>query len=224
MALVKITRDVRLQRYFPDVLAPAKEFKALAEAENPEFKLLWDAAWKWMANTFVYDTDEQGLERWEQMLHLTPEPDASIDDRRAEILRCINSDRPYTERKFQDLLDGYYGEGNVLSEPEINAYVLWLNISAAKVFDANKIRAYARSVVPANLDIKIKNEKDASGSLYVGGCVRTASVIHIEGYTGFTAPEIKADAYTAGFVGIAKKITHIGGLNNGELSENHDDL
>lgn len=211
MALVKITRDVRLQRYFPDVLAPAKEFKALAEAENPEFKLLWDAAWKWMANTFVYDTDEQGLERWEQMLHLTPEPDASIDDRRAEILRCINSDRPYTERKFQDLLDGYYGEGNVLSEPEINAYVLWLNISAAKVFDANKIRAYARSVVPANLDIKIKNEKDASGSLHVGGCVRTASVIHIEGYTGFTAPEIEADAYTAGFVGIAKKITHIGG-------------
>lgn len=211
MALVKITRDVRLQRYFPDVLAPAKEFKALAETENPEFKLLWDAAWKWMANTFVYDTDEQGLERWEQMLHLTPEPDASIDDRRAEILRCINSDRPYTERKFQELLDGYYGEGNVLSEPEINAYVLWLNISAAKVFDANKIRAYARSVVPANLDIKIKNEKDASGSLYVGGCVRTSSVIHIEGYTGFTAPEIEAGAYTAGFVGVANKITHIGG-------------
>lgn len=211
MALVKITRDVRLQRYFPDVLAPAKEFKALAEAENPEFRMLWAVVWKWMANTFVYDTDEQGLERWEQMLHLTPEPDASIDDRRAEILRCINSDRPYTERKFQDLLDGYYGEGNVLSEPEINAYVLWLNISAAKVFDANKIRAYARSVVPANLDIKIKNEKDASGSLYVGGCVRTASVIHIEGYTGFTAPEIEAGAYTAGFVGVANKITHIGG-------------
>lgn len=211
MALVQITRDVRIQRYFPDVLAPAKEFKALAEAENPEFRMFWAATWKWMANTFVYDTDEQGLERWEQMLHLTPEPDASIDDRRAEILRCINSDRPYTERKFQDLLDGYYGEGNVLSEPEINAYVLWLNISAAKVFDANKIRAYARSVVPANLDIKIKNEKDASGSLYVGGCVRTASVIHIEGYTGFTAPEIEADAYTAGFVGIAKKITHIRG-------------
>lgn len=211
MSLIQITRDVRLQRYYPDVIAPAKEFKALAEAENPEFNLLWIYAWEWLANTFVYDTDVNGLERWEQMLRITPPDNASIDDRRAEILRCINSDRPYTERKFQDLLDGYYGEGNVISEPEIQEYVLWLDISAGKIFDANQIRTYARSIVPANLDIKVKNEKGCAGDLFTGGYARMCAVTHIEGYTGFTAPEIETDTYMAGYTGFANKITHIGG-------------
>ena len=37
------------------------------------------------------------------------------------------------------------------------------------------------------------------------------AVTHIEGYTGFTAPEIETDTYTAGYTGFANKITHIGG-------------
>lgn len=207
----KLKREVHVERYFPDVLAGAKEFKALAQGENPEYGLIYEEAWKWFANTFVYATDVKGLERWECMLRITPLDNASIDDRRAEILRCINSDRPYTERKFQDLLDGYYGDGNVISEPEIQLYVLWLDISAGKIFDANQIRTYVRSIVPANLDIKVKNEKDCAGDLSTGGYARMCAVTHIEGYTGFTAPEIEADTYTAGYTGFANKITHIGG-------------
>lgn len=46
---------VHLERYYPSVLAPAKEFKIIAEAENPELNLLWQRLWKWYRNTFVYE-------------------------------------------------------------------------------------------------------------------------------------------------------------------------
>ena len=36
----KISRDVHVERYYPDVLLPAKEFKALSAAENEEFNSL----------------------------------------------------------------------------------------------------------------------------------------------------------------------------------------
>lgn len=64
----KINRDVHVERYYPDVLAPAKEFKALSASEDEEFNALYEEAWKWFANTFVYDTDLAGVERWEKML------------------------------------------------------------------------------------------------------------------------------------------------------------
>lgn len=198
MALVEISRDVKLQRYFPRVVAPAKEFKALAEAENPEFNLLWDAAWKWFSNTFVYDTDTDGLKRWEDMLGITPPTGASILDRREAILTLLNIGLPYTERRFQQLLNSQFGDGLVTAEYDINDYVLWLNVSYSGIFNTEVMRAYTRCIVPANLDIKVKNEKSASGNIYIGCAVRTSQVTHIEGWDEFTAPELTGNTYLGG--------------------------
>lgn len=210
MALVEITRDVTLQRYYPSVVAAAREFKALAAAENPEFRLLWDAMWKWYANTFVYDTDEDGLERWEDMLGIIPPQGATIEERREAILEFLNIGLPYTERRFQAMLDSRYGEGTVTAEYDINDYVLWLNVSYAGVFSTESMRYYTRCIVPANLDIKVKNEKSVSGAFFVGGFVRHNDTIHIEGATDFTAPEIDSLAYFGGQAS-ALPIHHIGG-------------
>ena len=70
MALNIESRDVRVERYFPDVLANAKEFMAMGAAVDPELKLNWKALIKQMLNTFVYDLDVDGAARWEKMLNL----------------------------------------------------------------------------------------------------------------------------------------------------------
>lgn len=47
-AIKRPDHEPKVERYYPDVVAPAKELKKLAAAENPEFQILWDQAWEWM--------------------------------------------------------------------------------------------------------------------------------------------------------------------------------
>lgn len=130
MALDLNPREVRIERYFPDVLANAKEFKALAGAVNPELKLNWQALIKQMANTFVYDLDKDGAARWEDMLNLHPPRTDTLDARKKRILTKINSTLPYTFRSFQNMLDGIYGKGQVTEQLNADEYELWLDLAA----------------------------------------------------------------------------------------------
>lgn len=168
----KITRDVRVQRYFPSVVAPSREFRALAEAENPEFKLIYDAAWKWFANTFVFNTDEDGVKRWESMLKIFPSADATLDDRRLELyLRC-NYGLPYTERSFATMLSDFFGYGNVIPLVNPDSYELSMQISESMLTRINAIKRYTRLIVPANLSILIAQVARLQGDYFSSGVLR----------------------------------------------------
>lgn len=162
----KITRDVRVERYFPAVVAPAKEFKAIATAENPEYTLLYEAAWKWFANTFIFGTDVAGLSRWEDMLGIFPAAGATVDDRRLEIyLRC-NSGLPYTERAFANMLTDFFGYGKVVPLVNPDSYELALSIDDSMVDRIEAIRRYARLIVPANLSLVIAQTADLKSDFW----------------------------------------------------------
>ena len=85
----KIVRDVRVERYYPSVVAPSAEFKVLAQIENPEFALLWEQAWRRFANTFVFEIDTEGATRWEVMLRMVRGDGLPITERKRRILARI---------------------------------------------------------------------------------------------------------------------------------------
>ena len=133
-------RDVHVERYYPDVLSPAKELKNIAGDVNPELVELWKRAWKWMLNTFVYDLDVQGAERWEDMLDIVPKAGASLYSRKLTILAKINSNAIYTERGFQYMLDGVYGKGSVKLSVNYNRYAITLDVISGLIPQQKKIR------------------------------------------------------------------------------------
>ena len=114
MALEIESREPRIERYFPDVLANAKEFMTLGAIVDPELKLTWQALIKQMLNTFVYDLDKDGASRWEDMLQLHPGAGDSLSVRKQRILARINATLPYTFRSFQNMLNALYGDGKVV--------------------------------------------------------------------------------------------------------------
>lgn len=200
MALNKISRDVRLQRYHPDVLAPAKEFKALAAAENPEFNVIWGFAWKLLANTFVLDIDEDGAERWENMLHLRKLPEDTLADRRMRILITINAIVPYTIRRLQQLLDAGYGEGNAAASTN-KEYELWIDIDNSIIFSTVAMRIMLRAIVPANLTINIGQTIPAEAGIFAGGKVSTYQTVNIQTGSGFTFDDIEKSIFAGGKIG-----------------------
>lgn len=196
----EIKRDVKLQRYFPAVVAPAKEFCALAEAENPEFKLLYDAAWKWFQNTFVVDIDVKGAERWESMLGLHPLPEDTLADRRMRILIAINAVIPYTIRRLQQILDAGYGEGNAIASTNTD-YELWIDINNSVIFSTVSMRIMLRAIVPANLTINIGQTIPAQAGCFAGGKISCYQTVHVQTGSGFTFGDILKSIYAGGKVG-----------------------
>ena len=170
----KLERDVHVERYFPDVLAPAKEMKAIAAGEDPEFHLLYEKAWKWFANTFIFHTDLEGVERWESMLSIIPDPDESLSDRRREILFRVNNRLPYTERTLKQIYDMLYGKDTVIPEVRENQYALGLNLTGDAIWDAGKVKTQARCIAPANLTIlACRNLGDYPSEIYATGILRS---------------------------------------------------
>lgn len=195
-----IKRDVSVQRYYPDVLAAAKEFKALAAAENPEYAVLWDALWKWFANTFVLDIDEDGAARWESMLGLHKLPEDTLQDRRMRILIAINAVIPYTIRRLQQILDAGYGEGMAVASTNTD-YELWVDVDNSIIFSTVPMRIMLRAIVPANLSINIGQTIPAKAGFFVGGKISLYQTINVQTGSGFAMDDMEKTLFAGGRVG-----------------------
>ena len=197
----KITRDVKVERYYPDVLSPAKEMKAIAQAENPEYGLLYDEAWEWFANTFVYDASEKGIARWETMLGIIPLPGESLPDRRRKIFFRINNLTPYTERTLKQMYDMMYGEDSILPEVRESLYTLALHLTEDAIWEAKKVKIYARCIVPANLIILTsRNLGTHQIEFHAAGIARNYKYLHVEMSSSAHLEVEDSTAYVAGAV------------------------
>lgn len=168
----KITRNVRLEKYTPWVLKNAKEILAICQAENQEFNTLYGQIWRWFANTFIFNTDIAGVERWEKMLGIYPPEGASIFDRRAAIFLMVNGTTPYTEKSFEVLTDGMYHKGAVTLGVHPDSYTVVLNLADDMTERINEIRRYARLIIPANMTIQAARTVPVYSPIYTGAVVR----------------------------------------------------
>lgn len=194
-----LIRDVQVQRYYPNVLANAKEFKQIAQLENNEFKFVWQAVCKWFLNTFVYDTDLQGIKRWEDMLKIIPPKEATLADRRNLVLMRINTMLPYTIRRLEQILNAVYGDNFATVSTNKN-YELWVDIDNRIILKTMGMRTLLQAIIPANLIIKILQELNADLFLYAGGLVSNVNTIQITMGKEFTMNEPFMKAVIAGNV------------------------
>ena len=204
-------RNVKVERYYPDVLSNAKEFNVIAATTDSELTNGWKALWKQMLNTFVYDFDTDGASRWEGMLKLYPKPTDSLEIRRRAILVRINSTLPYTFRSFQTMLDNIYGIGNITESVVYNKYELWLDLVAAIISKNIAVRRLAHVISPANLEIAVSNTKNCSINMYYGCAITQCRHTVIEASTECNLNVlIQVQPYSAGIIKICKHII-IGG-------------
>lgn len=206
MSLTAETRTVDVKHYYPNTVAPSKEFQTIAELENSEYNEFWAKLWRLMANTFVYDIDLVGASRWEDMLNIIPPKGSSLKERKKKILEKINSSLPYTERSFQNMLDGIYGVGAVTVFVDYDKYALYLDVDYGTVFKQSGLRKYARVIVPANLDILITNTKYVSGKVYVGGMLNKSTTTVIKPNETWEAGQLNMAQGHGGYIKMFRRM------------------
>lgn len=107
-----MTRNVDLAAYLPPFMADFREMDAALTAENPEFKIVWDAAERVLNNEFIATADEYGISRFERLLKIYPAAGDTLEDRRARVQARWFSFLPYTWRMLIEKLILICGDGN----------------------------------------------------------------------------------------------------------------
>lgn len=199
-------RQVLVERYFPFVLSNAVEFQDIANAENPEYKLLYDLALRWFENGFVMDLHVDGAERWEDMLNITSKASDTLEQRRQRILTRICSMLPYTYRRLEEILAANFGEGMTEIDLQYNKYLLNVNIDKSIVLQKEALFHLLRLIVPANLGVKIRYTFGVQGNIYFGAVAGQRKRLKISPALGFTLTEATTDIYFSGAVGLRKRI------------------
>ena len=103
-------REVDLVSYLPPFLGKYKEIREALMAENPEFRLVWEAADRVQRNGFIATADEFGISRFESMLGILPSREDSLEVRRARVLLKFNTKNKYTIRMLREVIASAVGE------------------------------------------------------------------------------------------------------------------
>lgn len=140
-----------LMDYWPDEVQKQLEFQTIAAVEDPEMSILWNELDNMLADQFINTATERGLLRWERILKITPQGNASKNERRFAILTALNERLPYTVRMLHVILTDLCGEDGYRLYLNAETYTLTCNIGLSnyKMFDA--VSSMLRRVVPANM-------------------------------------------------------------------------
>lgn len=148
-------RVVAIENYWAPIVKNATEFKQIANAENPEFNTLTTCILRILEDSFIKDSTEYGVSRWEKMLGLVPELNDTLEDRKVRILTYLSLRLPYTWRVLEQMISSFVGEGNYTMS-YVNDYAkLTIRIKVENESSYNTVMALLKNVVPQNIVIDL---------------------------------------------------------------------
>lgn len=147
--------DRKLIDYYPEFLSTIKEYRMITDTEQEETDQLWKRLSDGLDDQFIHSATEHGVERWEEMLGLTPKATASLEERKFLILAVVSGELPYTWRMLEKKLTLLCGERNYQLKlyPEEYKIELRIALSARNSFD--DAETLIREMIPANMLIDL---------------------------------------------------------------------
>lgn len=152
--------NIDILDYLPDIIKDVTEYQEIANAENPTINSLWENHRKTFNNQFIDTLDEDGCERWEKMLNITPKCTATLGDRRLAILARINVSLPYTYRQLENFLKNICGNDYTINLDSAHyKLTVLLNLNRKNQFD--EVENLLAKVIPANImfDVMLQYNK-----------------------------------------------------------------
>lgn len=152
--------------YYPEFLQETEEYKAICEAVNPEFDLLFQRVQQTINNILPETTNTRGITDYEQWLGLRSDPTLSLKERQAQVIAKLNETLPYTEIRLQRILAAIVGWGHFTYE-RFGAYVhIILDETCYKA--VNAVMNMLDSVLPLNLHYKVSYGMTRNTYAHVG--------------------------------------------------------
>lgn len=168
-------REVHLQDHLPPFMVEYKEINSCLEAENPEFRLAWNAADRTLKNEFIETADEYGISRFEKLLSILPYKNETLEARRAKVFIKWFNMLPYTWRVFLNRLTLICGENNFTIEGDFDHYLIRMETNLEAFGLMETLESLLITMVPCNMVLDVFNKIPANitgqALIYVGYCM-----------------------------------------------------
>lgn len=205
----------KLLSYLPPFLREYEELRCITDSEYPEVEYVNNGIRLVLSNQFIKTLSAEGCERWENILHITPLSNDTLDIRRKRILEKFNAHLPYTKRSVQTKLDAIYGEGNVILSIDYEHYTVNFDIKPNTLQYCSEIIRWSRIIMPANMMLAAVSRMTADDRLRYGILPITVGKKTI----GLGFPDCYEKRLYAGVGGVSHGRKTIG-LGHPEMAEN----
>ncbi len=145
--------DRQLIDYLPPVLRDVAEFRAINAANEPEISRAWESLEQVMANQFIDDADEYGVQMWEQELKILPKGTDTLEARKARIRSQWNLELPYTLTWLRRWITAT--TNGLPYEMSVKDYTLAVRLSLVAKDQYGEVAAMLKRIVPANMAISL---------------------------------------------------------------------
>lgn len=147
--------DRNLIDYLPQVLKEIRELRTIFDAEQIETDNLWNGVYNVLNDQFVELATENGIERWEKILKITPKATETLDNRRFTILTRLSEELPYTMRTLERQLSSLCGTDGFKVELQNDDYKITVKIDLIVKSKYADVDALLHRVIPANMIIEL---------------------------------------------------------------------
>lgn len=153
-----MAKEVDLLSYWMSLLRNLKEFKEIANTEEPELRYILEAIDRTLNNMFIETADEYGIERLESMMGIIPDEGADLETRRFKVLTLWNDYIPFTKSELWKRLVSICGAGNFELNERYQDYIveLYTHLGAVGAFDM--VLETLEEMLPCNLEVVYENK------------------------------------------------------------------
>ncbi len=149
--IIKAKKKIDLLSYLPNFLKEYDELKESLNAENPEFKLLWEKSAEALSDSFILTAGERGIKHFEKLIGIYPEPWLDLETRRDIVLARWFLRLPYTYRMLLKQLNDLCEEGFSVSKSFETDYRLIVDTHIRNWIKALEIKRLVIKMIPANM-------------------------------------------------------------------------
>lgn len=146
--------DRKMLEYIPPVLHDVRDFVCVLGAMEVEFDDIWELEGLQEQELFVDTAQTVGLERWEEILRISPREESTVQERRQIVLARLRQVPPYCFRTFLRLLEGLLG-----TEGGYTVTLEGLRLTIRLTFPLwgfeSAVRDMIRYIVPANIETRL---------------------------------------------------------------------
>lgn len=147
---------MQIQNCWPPILQEIKEFRKIAEIENPILEKLLKEIEKIVDDQFIQTATEKGIARREKLLGIAPFFDDTLETRRFRVQGLWNEKLPYTYRVLLERLDSLCGSDGYVISLNAEEYSLNIKVELTKKRMFDEVVKITRQMVPANIVVTVE--------------------------------------------------------------------
>lgn len=197
--MAELMERKRLTEYLPRFMQNFSELKEFLRVTNNETDRISTQIGRILDEAFIMDCTEYGLRKYENLLHIIPADNESLETRKMRVLMRWYNYAPYTFRVLVNKLNMICGVNNYELQADLENYYFKVLTELGTYGSTDELAYIFESILPQNIfyeSVNVLNIESECSLNYGGGTVLSSTFLFTEDWNG--SQTINADLSVVG--------------------------